>query len=95
VATRNQVQPADAIVAAVKGRLLHDIDAGRPISGAHAAQLHRAIDLLRAGQGDPIRLATVEKMSCVMHPMPHLLRQGRVNAYASAVLKLRRAVTGL
>jgi hypothetical protein len=95
MAMQMEEQPAEQIVAAVKTGLLRDIESGRAVSAAHFAQIHRAIDLMRASEAAPDRLACVERVSCLMHPIPLLLRQGRVNAYASAMLKLRRAAAGL
>ena len=59
------------------------------------AQVHRAVDLLRYSRGDPALLSKIEAMSCTMARMGRLHRQGRVNAYASALLQLRRAACAL
>jgi len=95
VATANQVQPAEEIVASVKANLLRDLESGGHIPPAYAVQLHRAIDLLRAARAEPVRVARIETISCLMHPMPLMLRQGRVNAYASTLQRLRRAADQL
>jgi hypothetical protein len=59
------------------------------------AQVHRAVDLLRYTRADPTLLSKIEDMSCTMARMARLHRQGRVNAYASALLQLRRAACSL
>jgi hypothetical protein len=59
------------------------------------AQVHRAVDLLRYTKADPILLSKIEAMSCLMARMGRLHRQGRVNAYASALLQLRTAARAL
>jgi hypothetical protein len=59
------------------------------------AQVHRAVDLLRDTKADPALLTKIEAMSCTMATMSHLHRQGRVNAYASALLQLRSAASAL
>ena len=83
------------VKAAEQGKQLLDnvvsaIEGDGPILPVHEARLHLAIDLLRTSGADPDASARAEALSCIMRPLPTYLRQGRVNAYASARLRLRR-----
>jgi hypothetical protein len=69
-------------------------DCGMLTPKAHA-QVHRAVDLLRYTKADPTLLSKIEAMSCTMARMNRLHRQGRVNAYASALLQLRTSARSL
>jgi hypothetical protein len=79
----------------LQGALLQAIADEQVIPARHHAQVHEAIDLLRASRADRILLQRAEAVSCIMHVMPLFLRQGRINAYASARLRLRAAVCQL
>lgn len=59
------------------------------------AQVHRAIDLLRATSVDNALLAAAESLSCTMREMDQLLRQGRVNAYDSRALRVKKLFEAL
>lgn len=59
------------------------------------AQVHKAIDLLRARPVDVELLAAAESLSCTMREMDQLLRQGRVNAYDSRALRVRKLFEAL
>ena len=59
------------------------------------AQVHRTIDTLRVGRTDPATLSRMENISCILWSLPLFRRQGRVNAHASALLRLRRAASAL
>lgn len=59
------------------------------------AQVHRTIDTLRVGRTDPATLSRMENISCILWSLPLFRRDGRVNAHASALLKLRRAASAL
>jgi hypothetical protein len=62
---------------------------------AAETQVHRAVDLLRSANADAGLLRAFESTSCAMAEMRHLHRQGRVNHYASRLLRLRRAVDAM
>jgi hypothetical protein len=59
------------------------------------AQVHRAIDLLRTSQADDALLGTAQFVSCGLMQMRHYRRQGRVNAYASKLMRVRKACASL
>lgn len=77
--------------------LLRDAVAGAThsdgiIAGKVEAQVHNAIDFLRGAGADVALILKFEQASCLLYEMNHLRRQGRVNAYASKLLRLRRTV---
>ncbi len=59
------------------------------------AQVHKAIDLLRSEGDDCALLAAAETLSCEMREMAQLLREGRVNAYDSRALRVRKLFEAL
>jgi hypothetical protein len=61
----------------------------------HQPRVYEAIDLLRASRADQSLVQRVEEISCTLHVMNGFLHQGRVNAYASARLRLRSAAAAL
>jgi hypothetical protein len=79
----------------LQNNLLQAISDDQVIPPRHHAQVHAAIDVLRGVRADPAILQRVETISCILHMMPTFLRQGRVNAYASARLRLRSAAFAL
>jgi len=81
--------------AAVRAALLWAIEQDGVITPKSEAQVHKALDLLRRAEGDPALIAKMEAMSCTIMQMGHLRREGRVNAYASQLLRLRRAAYAL
>jgi hypothetical protein len=85
-----QISTAEQAAMDLKLALLHSIEQDGLVRPVHESRLHKAIDLLRANGADPARLRRLESMSCTFAQMRHFLRQGRVNAHASALLRLRR-----
>jgi hypothetical protein len=79
----------------LQSNLLQAIADEQVIPPRHHAQVHAAIDLLRGVRADRAVLQRVEAISCILHMMQSFLRQGRVNAYASARLRLRSAACAL
>ena len=59
------------------------------------AQVHEAIDLLRISRADDALLGTAQFVSCGLMEMRHYRRQGRVNAYASKLMRVRKACASL
>ena len=87
--------PAAQATAIVKLALAGSIDRNGVLPPTSESQVHKAIDLLRATRGDPGLLNRLEAMSCELLKMRLYLRQGRVNAYASARLRLRSAAKAI
>lgn len=83
-------QPEAAIAGAVAQRLLEVIDRGEEIRPAHETQVRNALDLLRAVPSDPALVRRFETLSCTLARLDLYRRQGRVNAYASALRRLQR-----
>lgn len=79
----------------VRSGLLQAIESHDIIPPVHEARVHDAIDLLRATRCDGQMLSRVEHISCTLRSMNRFLREGRVNAYASARLRLRSAAYSL
>jgi hypothetical protein len=90
-----QQDQARRTVLHMQSNLLQAIEGNEILTARHQAQVHKAIDLLRATRADGVLLQRAEAISCIMHLMPTFLRQGRVNAYASARLRLRSAACAL
>jgi hypothetical protein len=65
------------------------------VSFKHETQVHKLIDLMRSTKAAPELLARLEGISCSLAQLPHLLRDGRVNLYASRVLRLKKAALAL
>jgi hypothetical protein len=57
--------------------------------------VHNALDLARGAGADPMLLRRLEAISCAIAWMRYLRAQGRVNAYASQLLRLRAAARAL
>lgn len=90
-----QQNQAQRSVLHLQSDLLQAVATDQVIPARHHAQVHAAIDLLRAARADGKMLQRAETISCLLHMMPIFLRQGRINAYASARLRLRSAARGL
>ncbi len=88
-ATREQA------VALVRTALADAVDPQSFIGPRADALVQRAIHLLRKTQEDPDALHRLEQISCTLMEMSYLRRQGRVNAYASRLLRLRRSAQQL
>lgn len=91
-------EPRDRVlqsVDAVRGPLLRAIEADQVIPPGYEARVHEAIDLLRAARADRRVLSRIEDISCTMWRMHRFLREGRVNAYDSARLRIRAAARSL
>jgi hypothetical protein len=86
---------AATAVEIAKATLRRAVATDSVIPFAAETQVHRAVDLLRSANADPALLRTFESTSCAMAEMRHLHRQGRVNHYASRLLRLRRAVDAM
>jgi hypothetical protein len=56
------------------------------------AQVQQAVDLLRCSRADPALLKSAEFLSCAMFEMGGFLRQGRVNAYVSKAVRVRKVL---
>jgi hypothetical protein len=93
--THDRAEGAQRSIHLVKSSLLQAIESGAAILPVHEAQVHRTIDLLREAPVDPQIRARMESISCLMSAMRPLLGQGRVNAYASARLRIRSAANAL
>ncbi len=85
----------DQAATLVKQALIRSVAQDGIVTPKHEAQVHKAIDLLRATRGDPALLSRFEAMSCTLAQMRLYLHQGRVNAYASALLRLRSAANAI
>lgn len=83
-------QPQAAIAGAVAQRLWEVIDRGEEIRPAHETQVRNTLDLLRAVPSDPALVRRFETLSCALARLDLYRRQGRVNAYASALRRLQR-----
>jgi hypothetical protein len=79
----------------VRSGLLQAIEGDHVIAPVHEARVHHAIDLLRAHRADGQMLSRVEQISCTLRSMNLFLREGRVNAYDSARLRLRSVANSL
>jgi hypothetical protein len=95
MAVDEQQDRAQRSILHLQSALLQAIAADQVIMPRHHAQVHAAIDLLRAAHADRALLQRAEAISCMLHMMALFLRQGRINAYASARLRLRTAASGL
>jgi len=83
-------QPSAAKACAVEQWLLDAIRRSETIRPAHETQVHNALDMLRAAPSDPVLVRRFESMSCTLAELDVYRRQGRVNAYASALRRLER-----
>ncbi len=83
---------ATAALAVVKKAVLRGIERDGRITPAVEAQVHRAVDLLRLIKAADEPLRRIEGVSCLLHQMHKSLLDGRCNAYASSLLRLRRSV---
>lgn len=84
----------DLAVSTVKNIVLQGVTSGY-ISPNAELQVQRALDLLRAEARGSELTARIEAISCTLRKMHHLLIDRRVNAYASALLRLRRVADAL
>jgi len=82
-------------IALMKSALAETSRRGDVVVPRAEAQVHEAVDLLRTSQGDRDLLATAESVSCFMMEMSHYRRQGRVNAYASKLIRVRKTCEAL
>ena len=88
-------QTSDQSLLGVRESLFSIIERDGAMAPGQVAQIHRTIDLMRTSPTDPGTLSRMETISCILWSLPLFRRQGRVNAHASALLRLRRAVSGL
>jgi hypothetical protein len=79
----------------VKRALLRAVEQDGFVTHASEGQVHKAVDLLRNTRADPSLLCTVEAISCTLLKMRQLHQEGRVNLYASQLLRLRSAAHAL
>ena len=91
----DNLQVPDQSLGRVRDRLFAIIEHDGAIAPGELAQVHRTIDELRAAKVDPAALSRMESISCILWSLPLFRRQGRVNAHASALLRLRRAASAL
>lgn len=82
--------PCVAIANAVEQWLLDAIDRREAIRPAHETQVRNALDMLRSSPSDPALVRRFEMISCMLARLDSYRRQGRVNAYASALRRLQR-----
>lgn len=82
-------------IALMKSALAEAARRGGVLVPRAEAQVHQAVDLLRSSQADRDLLAAAERLSCAMMEMNHYRRQGRVNAYASKLIRVRKTCEGL
>lgn len=79
----------------VRSALLQAIETDQLLPWRHEPRVHEAIDLLVAARADGSTLRRAQEISCTLHMMNRFLREGRVNAFASARLRLRNAAAQL
>jgi hypothetical protein len=79
----------------VRRTILSAVEQDKPMSPAADAQVQRAIDLLRFCPGTSDTLSRLETISCALVKMHQAQRDGRVNAYASTLLRISRAAEAL
>ena len=79
----------------VRGPLLSAIEQQLARPTDIEARIHRALDLLRGPGADPALRARLELISCALFQMNQLKRDGRVNHYASQLLRLRSVARSL
>jgi hypothetical protein len=79
----------------VKNAMLRAVEQDWVVTPASEAQVHKAADLLRSTKADPTLLSKIEAISCTLLKMKHLQQQGRVNLYASQLLRLRSVANAL
>ena len=79
----------------LKEALLKEVEREGAITLATECKVQWAIPLLRSGHGDAHSLSRAEAISCAIARMQVARREGRVNAYASTLLRLRRAAQAL
>jgi len=91
----SQEQIRAQAVALMKGALAQVACQGDVVVARNEAQVHEAVDLLRLSRVDGELLKTAEFVSCVMMEMRHYRRQGRINAYTSKLIRMRRACEAL
>jgi hypothetical protein len=75
--------------------ILRAIDANGHLTAENEARVQRALDLLRAAGAPPERKRQLEAISCTLETLHGALMEGRVNFYASALLRLRKAAEAL
>jgi hypothetical protein len=92
VMTTTCQQPTTAIACAVEQWLLDAIDRSETLRPAHETKIRNTLDLLRATRSDPGLVRRFESHSCTLAQLDLYRRQGRVNAYASALRRLQRQV---
>ena len=90
-----QAGPADPGIAVLKRTLIAALQRDEVVPPAHETRVHAAIDLLCVRGHSDAERAQVEAISLFLHKMRLFMREGRVNAYASTRLRLRRAVEAL
>lgn len=73
---------------AVEQWLLGTIERDEAIRPAHETQVRNTLDMLRSAPCDPVLVRRFEAMSCTLAELDVYRRQGRVNAYASALRRL-------
>jgi len=86
---------ADPAIDLLKRTLIAALQRDEIVPPAHETRVHAAIDLLSVPGHSDAERAKVEAISLFLHKMRMFMREGRVNAYASTRLRLRRAVEGL
>jgi hypothetical protein len=86
---------AGRAAALVRAAIAAAVERGGDATPAIEAQVQQALDLLRAGPRAGEALIRIEAISCTLARMQHARREGRVNAHASALLRLRNAAQRL
>lgn len=73
----------------VQRSLLRAIEAEALLAPAHETKVRNTLDHLRDTSADPALLRRFETLSCTLAQLHQYRRQGRVNAYESALRRLR------
>ena len=75
--------------------ILRAIETQGHLTAENEARVQRALDLLRAAGAPPEKRRQLETISCTLETLHGALIEGRVNFYASALLRLRKAAEAL
>lgn len=90
---RQQGEVVAQVAIGVQQALARSIEHCETIRPLHETQVRNMLDRLRATGADPELLARFETMSCTLAQLSCYHRQGRVNAYASALRRLWRSAS--
>lgn len=86
---------AAPVLDAVKTTLVGALERQDFLRPAVELRVQRAVDLLRTDRSDAAALAQMELLSCLIRKVHVAMLGGRINAYESGLLRLRRTVERL